>query len=125
MLGPATVAYAVWASGVRPAWKEHNFDRYFGFGWLLTLVGFLQAALLVESGANGPIMSANWFSGYLLANRLLFTVATGEFFLWRAGMGSEARSRTRVRICAALLALHVISGMVYLVRLRFVEGAFA
>lgn len=115
---PAVVAYV--------SRRERSRDDDFAFAWILVLVGFLQAALLVEMHPeSGPMRSANWFGGYLLANHLLYIVACGEFFAWYKRFAQTPKRRALARAVAVLLTLHVVSGIVYLVRLNFVVSAFA
>ena len=119
-----TFAFPVALAG--SAWREHAFGRHFGYAWMLCLVATAMAALLVEVRPTGEHeYAANWFSGYLLANHLLFMVTIVEFFRWRSDMGTEGRRRVRYRLCAGLLAYHGISGMVYIARLTYMHGVSA
>lgn len=106
--------------------RERARDDELTFAWLLVLAGFLQAALLVEvDPVEGPLRSANWFGGYVLANHLLFIVACAAFFGWYGRLAPPEKRSPGARLALALLALHVVSGLVYIARLGMVVSAFA
>lgn len=120
------VTFAFPAALVAIARQERRFGTHFLYAWLMCLVAFLLAALLVEVAPSGHhLKSANWFGGYLLANHMLFMVAIVEFFDWRAHLGREGRRKWGYRLCTVLLALHMVSGVVYLVRMQTTRGAAA
>lgn len=108
------------------AWREHRFGRHFGYAWMLCLVATTMAALLIEVKRTGEYeFGANWFSGYLLANHMLYLAAIVEFFDWRSNMGDAGRRRLRYRLCALLLVWHAFSGAVYISRLPYMHGVGA
>lgn len=101
-------------------------DDEFAFAWVLVLVGLVLAALLVEvDPEKGRLTSANWFGVYLLGTHLLFIVACAEFFAAYGRMSPAERRAPLPRIAWVLLALLVVSGAVYLIRLSLVKSAYA
>lgn len=106
--------------------REHVFGRHFVFAWILVAIAFVLAAMLVEVRPDGKWRTAaNWFSGYLLANHLLFLSAIVEYFAWRKSLVPQARRRFRYVLCTVLLILHTVSGVAYIVRLQYISGPSA
>ena len=106
--------------------KDRARDDDMSFAWVLVLVGFVQAALMVEvDPEQGALRSANWFGGYLLATHLLFIVSTAAFFGWFSRLDGAARRESGLCMAWELLVLEAISGIVYLIRLNVVISSFA
>lgn len=106
--------------------RERSRSDHLNFAWILLVVGFLQAALLVEvHPVHGYMRTANWFGVYLLATHLLFIVCCAEFFSWYGRQTAAMRKHRATRLAWGLLALHVLSGIVYLIRLSYVGSAHA
>jgi hypothetical protein len=90
-------------------------DRSVQLAWLITLVGFLERALLVEAKRPGH---GNWSWGYFVAVKILFVVSAIALFRrdwWRKPASA---------LPLAALALSFLSGIVYLDHLITGKGYF-
>lgn len=84
--------------------------------WSTVVVAVAQLALLAEVESDGAISGhGNWFWGAHLAVLMLFVVSFVE--LARASLSWPQRKARRgaIVVAAALLALHVMSGVIYAV----------
>lgn len=80
--------------------------------WLMTLSGMVEYATLIETGSLGITYSFNWIWGYNLALFSLFL-----FSLIVLLRDIKTYSKTALILIIALYLLHVVSGIIYLLKL--------
>ena len=79
--------------------------------WLMTIFGIVIAATLAESGRRYHHGNFRW--SYLISQQLIFVFSMVEFLKWQ----KKAIGAFRDDVTAAALSLHIISGMIYTVRI--------
>ena len=79
--------------------------------WLMTFFGILMAATLAEAGRR--YHHANFIWSYRISQQLIFVFSTVEFLKWK----KEAPRSFWFWLTAGVLALHIVSGMVYIGRI--------
>lgn len=84
--------------------------------WLMTVLGIIIAATLAESGRRYHHGNFRW--SYLISQQLVFVFSMVEFLKWQ----KKAIGSFRYNLTAAALSLHIISGIIYTVRIW--SGAF-
>jgi hypothetical protein len=79
--------------------------------WLMTVFGIIIAATLAESGRRYHHGNFRW--SYLISQQLIFVFSMVEFLKWQ----EKTIGAFRYYVTAAALSLHIISGMIYTVRI--------
>jgi phosphatidylglycerophosphate synthase len=77
----------------------------------MTFFGILMAATLAEAGRR--YHHANFIWSYRISQQLIFVFSTVEFLRWK----KEAPRNFWFWLTAGVLALHIVSGMVYIGRI--------
>lgn len=96
--------------GVAICWPRQLLENEaLRFAWLVTLVGFLERALLAESGAW--MTDGNWAWGYFFALKLIFVYSAVSLFATYRCTSSLGNLRTAIPLL--LLLLHFVSGSIY------------
>lgn len=79
--------------------------------WLMTCFGLLMASTLAETGPR--YHHGNFMWSYRLTQNLVFVYSMAEFLTW----DRNSPSRLWYGVILVALALHIISGMIYTVRI--------
>jgi len=79
--------------------------------WLMTLCGIVMGTTLAETGAR--YHHGNFIWSYRLAQQFVFVYSMAEFLKW----DRQSTGRSWYAIIIAALSLHIISGMIYTVRI--------
>jgi hypothetical protein len=79
--------------------------------WLITIFGIVIAASLSESGRRYHHGNFRW--SYLISQQLIFVFSMVEFLKWQ----KKVIGSVRYNVTAAALSLHIISGIIYTVRI--------
>ncbi len=79
---------------------------------LLFIVGTLQHMFITEVGREIP--GDNWAWGKILGAFIFWMVAMSQFITYQREYNGTSRSRAKLFIGYVLLALHILSGLVYL-----------
>jgi len=79
--------------------------------WLMTIFGIIIAATLAESGSRYHHGNFAW--SYFLAQQLIFVFSMIEFMKWQ----KKTVGSIWYNLTAAALSLHIVSGMIYTVRI--------
>jgi hypothetical protein len=95
--------------------RRNTQDRHLALSWLMVAFGVIQFAVLAEQNRFGH---ANFSWGYVIALQPLFVFSLVEYFRWwKLRNPADAGERRKLVTVSVVLALHLVSGAFYLIRL--------
>lgn len=96
-------------------------NNYLKLCWIMLIIAYLQMAFLAEydPSDNQRFASGNFMWGFLIALQPLFVFSFIEFYQWLQSKQWKSSwfGILQLRLTILLLALHVISGLFYTIRI--------